>query len=213
MSDYKRNPRSARRARKSLSRKALVVLSLMMVLAVAAVGGTVAWLTATSGPVTNTFTTAGVEITLTETLQSDGTELESDDTWSAKLIPGNTYTKNPTVTVLDSTDVPIWLFVKFEENGVTGTSAYLKYTSTLAAPDWTQGDGTNIPSDVWYRAVNPNDETKSWALLADNTVTVPDTLTKASMPTDDFSLVYTAYACQKDNRTAEQAWDAVKPAP
>ena len=32
MSDYKRNPRGARRARKSMGRKAIVVLSLMMVL-------------------------------------------------------------------------------------------------------------------------------------------------------------------------------------
>ena len=39
MSDYKRNPRGARRARKSMGRKAIVVLSLMMVLVLAAVGG------------------------------------------------------------------------------------------------------------------------------------------------------------------------------
>ena len=64
MSDYKRNPRGARRARKSMGRKALVVLSLMMVLAVAAVGGTVAWLTATTTAVTNTFTVGDINITV-----------------------------------------------------------------------------------------------------------------------------------------------------
>ena len=211
MSEYKRNPRGARRARKSMGRKAIVVLSLMMVLVLGAVGGTVAWLTSTPAAVTNTFTTAGVEITLTEDMNTDTNDDEINDKWEAKLIPGNTYAKNPTVTVLDSTDVPIWLFVKFEENGgVTGTSAYLNYTSTLTdANGWTQGNGTDIPSNVWYREVNPNDTTKSWALLKDNTVTVPDTLTKDDMPTADFSLVYTAYACQKDNRTAVEAWATV----
>ena len=84
MSDYKRNPRGARRARKSLSRKALVVLSLMMVLAVAAVGGTIAWLTDSTDAVTNTFTVGNINIDLTETKNLD-----------LKMVPGNTITKDP----------------------------------------------------------------------------------------------------------------------
>ena len=84
MSEYKRNPRGARRARKSLGRKALVVLSLMMVLAVAAVGGTLAWLTDSTQEVKNTFTTSDIDITLAETT---GT--------SYKMVPGFTITKDP----------------------------------------------------------------------------------------------------------------------
>ena len=83
MSDYKRNPRGARRARKSMGRKALVVLSLMMVLAVAAVGGTLAWLTDSTQEVKNTFTTSDIEITLTESENLD-----------LKMVPGFTITKD-----------------------------------------------------------------------------------------------------------------------
>ena len=225
MSDYKRNPRSARRARKSLSRKALVVLSLMMVLAVAAVGGTVAWLTSTPAAVTNTFTTAGIEITLIETKNPDGTENKEGDVvkpvtnWSAQLVPGKTYAKNPVVSVVrPETDVDIYLFVKVDEKNMTVSESkdYLQYQLTLTGENgWTNGTGEDgIPTNVWYRTVTADSTALSWQLLVGDQVQVNPELTKEEIPDKNSpnlpSLTFTAYAIQVEGfDTPAKAWTEV----
>ena len=190
-----------------------LILALVLVFG-AAVGGTIAYLTDTTDPVTNTFTVGKVDITLTETFNTDTNNDQKNDAWQAQLIPGTTYAKDPVVTVTaDSEDC--WLFVKFEEKNDAAT--YLNYTSNLTAEnDWTRGDGTNIPSNVWYRAVNKADTTKSFQLLAgDNTyptgcISVKDTVTNQNMNTAaNAQLVYTAYACQSANMSVEAAWAEV----
>ena len=193
-------------------KKKTIALFLALALVVGcAIGGTVAWLTATTDPVVNTFTTAGIDIELKETKQSDGTSL-GESAWSAKLVPGASYTKDPTVSVKDTTDVDIWLFVEFKASNVT----YLTYTSTLTtANGWTQGDGTNIPADVWYREVMASDTTRSWELLSGNTISVKDTVTKGNMnAAASATLTYTAYASQLYKSagvefSAKEAWDNV----
>ena len=216
MSDYKRNPRSARRARKSLSRKALVVLSLMMVLVLAAVGGTLAWLVDDTDPVVNTFTTAGIDITLTETWNTDSNKDGTDDSWSAQLVPGKTYTKNPVVSVVrPETDVDIYLFVKVDEKNMTVSESkdYLQYQLTLTGENgWTNGTGEDgIPTNVWYRTVTADSTALSWQLLVDNQVRVNPDLTKEEIPDKNSdklpSLTFTAYAIQKEGfADAASAW-------
>ena len=212
MSDYKRNPRGARRARKSMGRKAIVVLSLMMVLVLAAVGGTIAWLTDTSDTVTNTFLATDIEVTLAET------EGIVDGEWEAQLIPGKEYSKNPIVTVTENTDIDVYLFVKRSDT----VSQYLDYTDLLVAPDWTCLDAD---ADVWYRIVRVDDTNKSWNLIGDNKVTVKTSIVKngtnpvpagcIEMPasTADLHLNYTAYAVQYEGFESNPAgaWAQVAP--
>lgn len=187
------------------------LLALVLVMGVA-VGGTIAWLTAETAPVVNTFTVGDINITLTETWNTDTDGDEVNDAWSAQLIPGFTYKKDPVVTV-KANSVDCYLFVKFEES--EGLSDYLTYTSNLEGNGWTQGREFDIPSNVWYRIVNTSDADQSWEMLANNQVSVSDTLTKDDMPeSGDLSLTYTAYACQlyKSNGTAfevDEAWDTV----
>ena len=183
----------------------IAVVALALVLCFT-IGGTLAWLMDTTDPVQNTFTSGDVDITLVETPNTDTDNDGIADSWSAQMIPGNTYAKNPKVTVTDSTDVDCWLFVRFEENGNAGT--YLTYTSTLTTENgWTQGNGNDIPLNVWYREVSKDANTKSWELLVANTVTVKDSVTKGNMAkAQEAELVFTAYAAQKDNLTAEAAW-------
>lgn len=187
------------------------LLALVLVMGVA-VGGTIAWLTAETAPVVNTFTVGDINITLTETWNTDTDGDEVNDAWSAQLIPGFTYKKDPVVTV-KANSVDCYLFVKFEES--KGLSDYLTYTSNLEGNGWTQGQKNDIPSNVWYRIVNTSDADQSWEMLANNQVSVSDTLTKDDMPeSGDLSLTYTAYACQlyKSNGTTfevDEAWDAV----
>lgn len=197
-----------------MKKKTLALLLALVLVFGAAVGGTIAYLTDTTDPVTNTFTVGKVDITLTETFNTDTNNDGTNDAWKAQLIPGTTYTKDPVVTVTDDSE-DCWLFVKFEEIGSPKT--YLTYTSTLTvANGWTQGDGTDIPANVWYRAVNKDDGTKSFQLLAgDSTyptgcISVKNTVTNGDMDTaSDAQLVYTAYACQSANMTVNAAWAEV----
>ena len=188
-----------------MKKKLMTVLALVLVIAMS-VAGTIAFLTDTTDPITNTFTVGKVDITLTETFNTDTNGDQKNDAWKAQLIPGTTYTKDPVVTVTaDSEDC--WLFVKFEEKN--GAATYLNYTSNLtAANGWTQGDDENIPSNVWYRAVAKDAAVKSFHLLLNDTVAIDsDAVTNENMNTAaEAQLVYTAYACQSANMTVEAAW-------
>lgn len=175
------------------------------------VGGTVAWLVDSTETVTNTFTAAGIDITLTETYNTDTDDDDKNDAWEAQLIPGKEYTKDPMVAVVrPTTDVDIYLFVKFEETNNPAT--YLTYISTLTKDNgWTQGNGTEIPNNVWYRTVKADDDAISWNLLVGNKVTVKD-LQKNQMPNENLlpSLTYTAYAIQTEGSAdAATAWEKI----
>lgn len=196
-----------------MKKKTLALVLALTLLVAGVVGGTLAWLTATTGEVQNTFTVGDIQLTLTETPNTDTNKDEKPDVWQAQIIPGYSYDKDPVVTIDNKVDC--YLFVKFEE---TNSKTYLDYTSTLTTDNgWTQGDGTNIPSNVWYRTVNVADTTKSWNLLAGNTVAVKSGLTNEQMTTaasTTITMTYTAYACQlyKNNTetfTAAEAWTTV----
>lgn len=110
-----------------------LILALVLVFG-AAVGGTIAYLTSTKS-VENTFTVGKVEITLDEAQVNDmGQPVDNDgkvvekaaaprvDHNEYKLIPGHTYTKDPTIHVAaDSEDC--YLFVKIVNQ--LGTAAPL----------------------------------------------------------------------------------------
>ena len=182
------------------TKKALLALVCAVALVFGSVFATYAYLT-DSKSVTNTFTVGNVGITLTETWNTDANKDGKPESWSAQLIPGKEYKKDPVVAVDRSkTSVDIYLFVKFEENN--NPSTYLDYTSTLT--DWTK---VGKEDDVWYRVVGAEDTKISWNLLKDDKVTVKSTLTNQDMPTKTPELKYTAYAIQKDGfNTAELAW-------
>ena len=82
--------------------KPLLTLCCALLLVAAGVFGTLAYLTGTD-TVNNTFTVGNVKITLDEAkVTTDGTPVEGADRVKANeyhLLPGHTYTKDPTVTV------------------------------------------------------------------------------------------------------------------
>lgn len=87
--------------------KALLVVACALLLVAASVFGTMAYLTSTD-TVTNTFTVGKVKITLDEAkVDADGkpvTPAERVKGNSYKLLPGHTYTKDPTVTVVTGSE-------------------------------------------------------------------------------------------------------------
>ena len=179
--------------RRSVSSKAFAaVLALVLVLG-CALGGTVAWLVAESGPVTNTFTYGDINIALTETTGED-----------YKIIPGVDIAKDPKVTV-EADSEACWLFVKVEE---TGTFVDGKVTYSIA-DGWTALTGQ---PGVYYREVGAVTADTDFYVLKDNVVKVSDTLTKEDIkdiPTGP-TLTFTAYAVQKDGiADAATAWSKI----
>lgn len=182
-------------------------LFLALVLVVGcAVGGTLAWLTATSDEVVNTFTTSDIKVELKET--------KSD----FKMIPGYTIAKDPKATVLSDSE-ECWLFVKLEKS--TNFDSYLTYEM---AEGWTQltqdKDGNDITDLVYYRKVDGKENTSGtpYSVLKGDKVTVKDEVTKTMMETAKTSkptLTITAYASQlhknaTEDFTAAQAWANIK---
>ena len=172
------------------------MLALTLVLAAYwAVGGTAAWLAAKSEPIASTFTFGDINITLTETDHQEQ---------PAKIIPGVDIPKVLKVTV-QADSVGCWLFVKVVE---TGTFVPDKITYSIA-DGWTKGDGSQIPTNVYYREVNTATTDSVFSVLMGDKITVSETLTKADIRniTDEPTLTFTAYAVQKEGiNTAADAW-------
>ncbi len=179
--------------RRSVGMKTFVAMLALVLVIGCALGGTVAWLVAESGPVTNTFTYGDINITLTETTGS-----------SYKIIPGVDITKNPKVTVKANSEA-CWLFVKVEK---AGTFVEGKVTYSIA-DGWTPLTGHD---GVYYREVGTVSADTSFDVLKDDVVKVSDTLTKEDIKniTTKPTLTFTAYAVQKDGITdAATAWAKV----
>lgn len=185
---------------------ALMATSLVLVAALA-VGGTLAWLTAQTESITNTFTVGNVNISLTESEDLD-----------LKMVPGQPIDKDPTVTVTANSE-DSWVFVKIEESTNLGT--FIDYD---VASEWTALTGvtgvyyreyTSATTDTGYSVIGYTNEANTFVankVLVNDTVTKTDMdgLTQSTYPT----LTFTAYAIQKDGfNTANEAWNATFGAP
>lgn len=185
---------------RELSGKLVVAMLAVTLLIGCAIGGTVAWLTAKTDPVVNTFTYGDIDIELNETKPANR---------EAKIIPGVDIEKNPKVTVKANSEA-CWLFVKVEE---TGTFVANKVTYSID-DGWTKLTGVTGVDNVYYREVGAVTGDTDFVVLKDNKVTVSNTLTKEDIKsiTTNPTLTFTAYAVQKDAaQTAADAWAIANP--
>lgn len=113
-----------------MKNKNALMFTAMLLVCVIAVGATIAYLTSTPAPVTNTFTVGNVDITLDETPVDEYGSPIPDATPTTEndytLIPGHAYVKNPTVHVAAGSE-PCYLFVKVV-NGLQGLEATIPPT-------------------------------------------------------------------------------------
>lgn len=199
-----------------MKKKAVKLLSILLAAALlvgASVGGTLAWLSAKTQTVTNTFTIGNITISLTETGAEDTNADGKLDSKSFKLIPGTKYTKDPTVTVGANSE-SCYLFVKV--NASANLSNYITYSLRLADDEWKE-----LPdvSGVYYREVATSTLDQNFYVLTgidedgfrNGYVQIKEGVTKDMMgAANNLSLSFTAYAVQKDNLTLAQAWDQAK---
>ena len=169
-----------------------IVVMLILITAAVSVGGTIAWLTASTDPVENVFTTSDISITLTE------------DAETFVIVPGSTITKDPVVTVEKGSEAS-WVFVKVDEANLTDFITY------EMADGWLT-DST-LPTGVYYQKVAATESgSVELQVLKNDEVSVPSTVTKDMMKTITDStkpkLTFTAYACQQANVTnVADAWN------
>lgn len=190
----------SKRKKKGVSTKVFLSLLALVLVVGCAVGGTIAWLTATTDPVVNTFTYGKINIELTET---------KPENKQATIIPGVNISKDPKVTVKAGSEA-CWLFVKVgEANWPTFTDKDGRKVSYTIATGWAELPGV---AGVYYREVNAVTADTDFYVLKDNMVTVSEELTKAEVNgiTTQPTLTFTAYAVQKDGiSTAAEAWAKV----
>lgn len=199
-----------------MKKKAIVAVVALVLVLCCAMGGTLAWLVDSTTEVKNTFTYGDINISLWEhELNDDGLTLSTDVFTGAeqtgfKMIPGNNIEKDPTVTVKADSEAS-WLFVKIEES-----DNFDDFMTYGIADGWTQltvdAEGNEITDLIYYREVAATTADTNFAVLANDYVSVKDTVTKNMLKEDVFvapTLSFTAYAVQRDTNitTAAQAWD------
>ncbi len=202
--------------KKSLIMKPLAVLLALTLLVGCAVGGTIAWLTATTGEVENTFTIGNINIKLEETKKD------------FKMVPGFTIDKDPVVTVLSGSE-DCWVFIEVTEQG--NLDNFITYG--IDSNTWTKLNGTaaNNAEGVYYckvtGALNQDVPVKVLGFsVGDKTysqqVLVKDTVTKEMMDglkvsgVTQPSLSFKAYAVQLYSSNGvefepAEAWAVAKP--
>ena len=207
-------------------RKALLLTFCAVLLVVASVLGTIAYLTS-QDEVKNTFTVGQVAIKLDEAkVNLDGTLVEGASRVkenSYKLLPGHTYTKDPTVTVLKGSEssyikmtVTFTMANELDAIFAPDGAKLMKIFKGYSENEWTYKGNTKNTTvntrtyEFWYKdAVGaPTADVKLDALF--DSITVPNDITGGQLATiKDMTITVNAYAIQADGfETAEKAWAA-----
>lgn len=155
-------------------------------------GGTFAYLKGETDPITNSFRTNQVQVSLEETTGNE-----------YNIIPGTTQRKDPKVTVNNTVDA--YVFVEVAD----ATEGLVRYA---IADGWIPLDG--VPN-VYYRLVSAAQDVKEFSVLANDEVRYSKALENGDM-TDgsgslkrDINLTFNAVAIQaKPFANAEEAYKA-----
>ena len=208
-------------------KKKILVACLCVALAVLTIAGTTLAYLTSKDTVTNTFTVGNVSITLDEVqVNPDGTAVTpparvKDNSY--KLIPGQSYTKDPTVHVTAKSE-DSWIFVKVE-NGIAAlepasSADYKTIADQISAKGWKlltkDVDGNNV-TGVYYKEYSTSDTQQDLGVFenfkiandantrtgGDGTTVIWNTINESNKPT----VKVNAYDIQKEGfNTAAAAW-------
>ena len=180
--------------------KAIFAIVAAVVVLGAAAGGTLAWVYARSNPVQNTFTTEGVNITLTESDSGDNDNNAATNTYA--MMPGAAIAKDPVVTV-DAYSMPVWLFVQLTKSD--NLDDFITYTMASA---WQALPGVQ---DVYYCEVANAGAAQAYPVFENNQVFVKEDVTHEmlrALTQDTYPQLHvSAYAVQREGIPAvADAW-------
>lgn len=218
------------------STKALLTLACALLLVAASVMGTLAYLTSTD-EVKNTFSVGKVAIKLDEAkVNGDGkptknntevTDPKDADRVKAnsyKLLPGHTYTKDPTLTVLANSEesyikMTVTITKASELEAIFGKDDSFVLTNIFVGYDSTKWTYKSCSRDTtantrtyefwYYQTVTPGTTDKALEPLFTQ-VKIPGTITNTQLDTiDGMTITANGYAIQADGfADAEAAWTA-----
>lgn len=216
--------------RRGVSKRTVAILLALVLVIGCAVGGTLAWLTAKTDDVTNTFTYGDINIDLKEhSYDADNYALKTGEAnlttsvGNYKIIPGVDLPKDPFVTVRANSEKCYVFIQENAQNWPTfkeedGTTDKVGYSIITGDNGWAQlKDKDNNPvAGVYYKIVDASDKNQTLNILVDNKVTVSQNLTKAEVGSiaeakKSPTLSFTAYAVQYQKSasaafTAAEAW-------
>ena len=207
-------------------KKTISIVALVVLVAAVSVLGTLAYLTS-QDQVVNTFTVGKVNITLDEMkVTDDGKPVASAERVKAndyKLLPGLTYAKDPTVTVLKGSELSYVKLVVTVSKASESDKLLKECETTLAAvvkgydvANWilksnTEDKANNTRTyEFWYKeAVDASAADVKLDALFDQIV-VPGNITNAQLASiDGLQIDIVAYAIQADGFVdADAAWGA-----
>ena len=217
------------------AKKAMLMTLCAIILVVATVFGTMAYLTSTDD-VENTFTVGNVKITLDEAkVNTNGSPVEGADRVKAneyKLMPGHTYTKDPTIHVdaasedcfirakVTLTNAKEWIAIATKyadnkvENIIKGTDDNIWWVSQPVV----DGTANTVTYTFVYKNESHTDElgkriwtrTDSKDLVLFNEIAIPGGLTNDELKSVGASkITVVAEAIQADGfKNADEAWAA-----
>ena len=198
--------------------KAMLLVLCAVLLVVASVMGTLAYLQMTTGTVQNTFTVGKVEITLDEAKVNAYGELvdvngnvttagadnlapripDGNSTGNEyKLIPGHEYTKDPTVTVKAGSEA-CYVFVKVTNN-ISAIEAATTIFDQIEDNDWNvlYTFGENYTTAIYYMLVDATDVDVKYPVF--NTFKIKTDADGQTLKNyDGETIEITAYAIQMD---------------
>lgn len=184
----------------STTKKLVIAVVALSVAMCCMIGGTIAWLTSKPEAVVNTFSVGDIKITLDEIKVTpygvaDGTTRVQANSY--KLIPGQSYTKDPTVHVDQQiTNEKCYIFIKVE-NQIAAIEANADGNDTIAeqiaANGWIAHDED---AGIYYKVFDPATAT-NFDLVVFNTFAITSDISKEAIADYNGKTVkVTAYAIQ-----------------
>lgn len=201
------------------AKKAIIAALCAVMLVVGSVAGTMAYLTSQDS-VTNTFTVGNVAITLDE-LDTDNDNKTSDNVTinnevrdkanAYKLVPGNTYTKDPIVRVASGSE-DCYLFVKVVNEIIAIEDSSSTVTSQMDAKGWEAVEGQAGVYVYTQGATDPAIVHGNTNVPVFNNFTISGDVNNTTLAGyNNKTITVTAYAVQKDgfeSKTPAEIWSA-----
>lgn len=209
-------------AKKNSGKKILAMVLAVVLLIGVGVGGTLAWLTATSGTVTNTFTVGDINITLQEYpfKENSTTQLDEDVAKAVnaistyKVVPGGEQPKKPFVTV-EANSENCYVYVTVENNLTIEKNIVVTYD--INTTEWVQVGTAKVNSETGavttlyrYKDIVTNN-TADQIKTVFTKVSYNENILKSNInQLENKTIVLNAFAHQSDNTTQDVADAAAK---
>lgn len=185
-------------AKKNSGKKIVVTLLAVVLLIGCTVGGTLAWLSAQTSTVTNTFAVGNINIDLEETINGTKTSAKTSDVTNNnfKIVPGATESKDPVVTVEKGSE-KCYVYVCVENNLVVNDT--IVGTLNIDSSKWTTvATSGNKTVYRYYQVVDAS--AADVELPVFTTVTYSSDINASNINTlKDKTIAISAYAHQSEN--------------